>query len=128
MPLGTEVGPRPRPRRRCVRWRPRSPKRGRAPPSFQPMSINCLLNVWTDERATWYNGSRPRPRPHCARRDPAAPPAKEAQHLPSFRRMSIVICDHGRPYLSYCKKFLNRMICCTVTFINVFKLISCLFV
>jgi len=32
-------GGRPQPRPQCVRWRPSSPERGTAAPSFRPMSI-----------------------------------------------------------------------------------------
>jgi len=55
----TWYGGRPRPKRLCVRWEPRSslPKRGSLP-IFCP----CLLrpNGWMDEAGTWHGG-RPQP-------------------------------------------------------------------
>jgi len=75
----TWYGGRPRPRRHCVRWGPRFPKKGtQQPPIFGP----CLwwANGQMDQEATWYGG-RPQPRPHCVRtqlprpeRGTAAPP------------------------------------------------------
>jgi len=67
---------RPRPRRLCVRWRPRSPspKGGGAPLQiFGP----CLLrpNGLRDEAGTWYGG-RPHPRRVCVRWGPSRPPQK----------------------------------------------------
>jgi len=87
-------GGRPRPRRRCVRWGPSSPKRAQLP-VFGP----CLLwpNGWMDEDATLY-GSRPRHRPHCFRRGPSSP-AKGAQNPPSFWPMSI---EATVAHLTYC--------------------------
>jgi len=70
----TWCGARPRPRRLCVRWGPRSPfpKRGK-PPIFGP----CLLwpNDWMDRDGTWHGG-RPWFSPHCARWGHSSPPQK----------------------------------------------------
>ena len=81
----TWYGGRPRPRRLCLRWGPRSslPKRGRsAHPNFWPF---CLLwpNGWMDQDATWYRG-RPRPRQHYVRWGPSSPSPKGAQPPPIF--------------------------------------------
>ena len=73
----TWYGARPRPRRPCLRWGPRSPpqKGGGAPQIFGP----CLLqpNGWMDEAGTWHGG-RPQPRRHCARWGPGPLPSKGA--------------------------------------------------
>ena len=62
----TRHGARPRSRRLCVRWEPRSalPKRGAKP---RPQIFGpCLLrpNGWMDEAGTWHGG-RPQPRRLC---------------------------------------------------------------
>ena len=65
---------RPRPRRLCVRWEPRSP-----PQIFGP----CLLrpNGWMDEAGTWHGG-RPRPRRLCVRWGPSPlPPPQFSAHF-----------------------------------------------
>ena len=83
---------RPRPRPRCVRWGPSSPKRGTAAPQiFGP----CLLwlNGWMDQDATWYR-RRPRPRRHCVRRRPRSSPRKGAQQPPISRP---TLLWHGHP-------------------------------
>ena len=74
----TWYGGRPRPRRLCVRWGPRSPlqKGGRPPQIFGP----CLLrpNGWMDEAGTWHRGI-PQPRRLCVRWGPSPPPPKGAE-------------------------------------------------
>ena len=69
---------RPRPRRLCVRWSPRTPlpKRGRSPQIFGP----CLLrpNGWMDEAGTWHGG-RLQPSRLCVRWGPSTPPQKGAE-------------------------------------------------
>jgi len=73
-------GARPRPRRLCVRWGPRSPlpKGGgvRSPQIFGP----CLLwpHGLMDEAVTWHGG-RPQPRRLCVRWGPSPPPQKGAE-------------------------------------------------
>ena len=59
MPLGMEVGGRPRPRRLCVRWGP-------APPPQNYIFGPCLLwpNGWMDHDGTWH-GDRPQHRQRC---------------------------------------------------------------
>jgi len=56
----TWYGGRPRPRRHCVRWGPRSPlpKRGRGRAPLQIFGP-CLLrpNGWMDEAGTWHGGT-----------------------------------------------------------------------
>jgi len=63
----TWYGGKPRPRRPCIRWGPRSPpqKGGRSPQIFGP----CLLwpNGWMDQDGTWHGG-RTQPRRLCVRR------------------------------------------------------------
>jgi len=90
-PNGWRAG-RPRPRRICVRWGPRStlPKKGgeALPPIFGP----CLLwqNSWMDQDGTWY-GDRPQPGRLCVRWGPSYPPPKKGRSpLPNFRPISIV--------------------------------------
>jgi len=70
-------GARSRPRPRCVRWGPSSPK-GTQPPIFGPRLL--WPNGWMDQDATWYAGT-PRPRRHCVRWEPCSSP-KRAQHTP----------------------------------------------
>jgi len=69
----TWYGGRPRPRRLCVRWGPRSPvpKRGRSPQIFGP----CLMrpNGWMDEAGTWHGGMT-QPRRLCVRWGPSPLP------------------------------------------------------
>ena len=71
---------------------PASPKKGKPPPSFRPMSI--VANGWMDENATWYQ-STPWPKPHCVRRGPSSPPQKGHSSPPLFS--AHVYCGHGRP-------------------------------
>jgi len=92
----TWYGGKPRPRRRCVRWRdwsPSSPLKGAQPQS--PVFGPSLLwpNGWMDEDAAWY-GSRPRPRPHCVRRGPIYT-RERGTAAPPFS--AHVYCGHGRP-------------------------------
>jgi len=68
----TLYGGRLRPKRHCVRRRPRSPsakKEAQPLPTFGP----CLLwpNGWMDQDVTWYDG-RPRPGQHCVRCGPSS--------------------------------------------------------
>ena len=69
----TWYGGRPRPRRLCVRWEPRSPlpKSGRRLQIFGP----CLLwpNGWMDHDATWYEGY-PQAEQHCVICGPSSNP------------------------------------------------------
>jgi len=82
----TWYGGRPRPRRRFVRWGPRSssPRRGRSLPQI---FVPCLLwsNGWMDQDGTWHGG-RPQPRRLCVRWGPAPRPFpnKGAEHPPQF--------------------------------------------
>jgi len=80
----TWYGGRPRPRRLCVRWGPKSPsqKWGGAP--LSPIVGPCPLwpNGWMDQDDTWS-------RTHCARWGPAPLPQKWAEPS-NFRSMSVV--------------------------------------
>jgi len=84
---------RPRPKRHCVTWGPRSPlpKRGQ---NFRPMST--WSNSWMDQDATWYGG-RPRPWPHCARWGSSLP---QKGYIPQFS--AHVHCGQTVAHLSYC--------------------------
>jgi len=86
MPLGTDVGCKPRPRRRYVRWGRSSPSplKGAQPPVFGP----CLL---------WPLGTKVDLGPgHTVLDGDPAPPAKGAQQpRPLFS--AYVYCGHGRP-------------------------------
>jgi len=82
----TWYGARPRPRRLCLRWGPRSPSpkgggRRRSPQIFGP----CLLrpNGWMDEAGTW-RGRRPQPRRLFVRWGPSPFPQKGAEPPPQF--------------------------------------------
>jgi len=79
----TWYGARPRPRRLCVRWGPRSPspKGGRAPQIFGP----CFLwrNGWMDEAGIWHGGS-PQPRQLCVRWGSSPLAQKGAEPTPQF--------------------------------------------
>jgi len=72
---------RPRPRRLCVRWGPRSPspKGGGAQPLPQIFGP-CLMrpNGWMNEAGTWHGG-RPQPRRLCVRWGPSPLPQKGAE-------------------------------------------------
>jgi len=74
---------RPRTRRLCVRWGPRSrlPKNGRSPQIFGP----CLLwpNGWINEDGTWH-GDRPQPRRLCIRWVPSPLPKRGGAPSPIF--------------------------------------------
>ena len=73
----TWYGGRPRPRRLCVRWGPRSllPKKGRSPPMFGPRIL------WPNvQDANWYGG-RHRPSRHCVRWGPSCPSPKGVHSL-----------------------------------------------
>ena len=92
----TWYGARPRPRRLCVTWGPRSPypKWGgpRSPfPNFRPISI--VAKRWMDQDATWHEG-RPQPRRLCIRWRHSYVPHKSPQRgwspLPNFLPISIV--------------------------------------
>jgi len=94
---------RPRPRLRCVRWGPSSPKRGRASPNFRPMSVvarrlaaGWIVQATLVQDATSYGGT-PLPRSRCV-----SFPSKWAQELPHFRLMSIVGRGQTVAHLSNC--------------------------
>ena len=76
-------GARPRPRRLCGRWGPRSPspKGGRSPQIFGP----CLLwpSAWMDEAGIWHGG-RPQPGRLCVRWGPSPLPQKGAEPPSQF--------------------------------------------
>jgi len=77
----TWYGGRPRPRRLCVRWGPRSPPpKGHRPPIFGPYMLRP--NGCMAQDATWYGG-RPRPGDFVLDVDPAPPTQKgpEAQQI-----------------------------------------------
>jgi len=79
----TWCGGRPRSRRLCVRWGPRSllPKRGRSPQIFGAFLL--WTNGWMHQDATWYGG-RPQLRGLCVRWRPSPLPKKGAA-TPNFR-------------------------------------------
>jgi len=63
-------GGRPRPRRHCFRWGPRSPQKGHSCPNF-------WLYVYCGQTGGWISMplgmDRPQPRPHCVRWRPTPP-------------------------------------------------------
>jgi len=86
----TWCGARPRPRRLCVKWGPRSPSQRGA--QFSPIFGPFLLwpNGSMHQYATWY-GCWPQPRGLCVRSRPSPPsPTKGAEPPPNFRPISIV--------------------------------------
>jgi len=90
----TWYGGRPRPRRLCIRWRPRSPspKRGQTPQIFGP----CLLwpNGRMDQDGNWHK-NRPQPRQSLSPGDfvldgDPAPLSHKGVEPPIFRPTFIV--------------------------------------
>jgi len=80
---------RPRPRRLCVRWGPRSPlpKGAQTPTILGPYLLRP--NGCIDQDVTWY-GARPRPRRLCVRWGSRCPFPKRGADPQNFRPVFIV--------------------------------------
>jgi len=78
----TRHGARPRPRRLCVRWGPRSPpQKGGGIPEFSARLF--WPNGWTDQDGTWHR-ERPQPRRLFVIWRPSPSSKRERRLLPQF--------------------------------------------
>jgi len=90
----TWCGDRPRPRRPCVRWEPRSPSPKGGGQNFRPM---LWPNGWMDQDDTWH-GRRPQTRRLCVRWGLSPLPKNGGNPSPQFS--AVVYCNQAAAWIT----------------------------